>query len=318
MNTRVLIVHDECEHYLDSITDRCADVEAFGFAHANVDKKLKDFAPQVVFSWKCKSVPLPVQRSIISLPSVQWVHIAGAGFEHLLPLPDHLTVTNSSGVCSVFMAETVLGAILMWNFGFPRYIELQRKRLWQKSQWVSVSRKTLLIIGVGNIGAEVAKVAKAVGMRVLGIKNNPTAVPGVDDMVAPDDLHDVLPEADYICVHVPLTKHTRNLISTDEFALMRSNAILINTSRGGVVDEAALTEALVNHRIAGAYIDVFAEEPVPQKSILWNLPNLVISPHVSDSVADWQARFVDFFVDNLHRWQANEELLNIVSISRGY
>lgn len=216
------------------------------------------------------------------------------------------------------MAETVLGAILMWNFGFPRYIEQQKNRVWRKFQWASVSQKTALVIGAGNIGARVAQLAKAVGMRVIGLKNTPGDVPGVDEMLAPARLPDALPRADYVCVHVPLTAHTRDLIGAKEFALMKPSAVLINTARGGVVDEAALATALTNQEIGGAYMDVFAEEPLPADSVLWGLPNLVISPHVSDSVADWQARFVDFFVDNLQRWRANEPLLNVVDVGRGY
>ncbi len=313
-----MIIHDDCEHYFDAIKARCPDVEICSYAPSSLRQDIENFAPQVVFSWKTKSIPLSAQRTIVTLPSVEWLHIAGAGFEHLLPLPDHLTVTNSSGVCSAFMAETVLAAILMWNFGFPRYIELQRERSWQKFQWKSVSEKTVLIIGVGSIGSKVAQYTKAVGMRVIGVKNRPTAVPAVDEMVAPADLHDVLAQADYVCVHVPLTQHTRSLLGARELARMKSNAILINTARGGVVDEQALATALVNHQIGGAYLDVFADEPLAQDSELWSLPNLIISPHVSDSVADWQTRFVDFFIDNLNRWQASETLVNIVDPELGY
>ena len=314
----MLIIQEEGDHYLDSIKVRCPDIEVRNYDHHEAHGNVKDFAPQVVFSWKCKSVCMSTQRSIISQASVKWLHIAGAGFEHLLPLPDHLTVTNSSGICSAFMAETVLGAILMWNFGFPRYIELQKNRIWQKHEWVSVSDKTALIIGVGKIGGKVAELAKALGMRVIGIKNTPSAVADVDEMVGPDDLHEVLPQADYVCVHVPLTNHTRNLIGENEFALMRSSAFLVNTARGGVVDEEALSQELINRTIAGAYMDVFTEEPLPPHSKLWDLPNLVISPHVSDLVANWQNRFIDFFVDNLKRWQAGKPLLNVVDIAKGY
>ena len=318
MRSRILVIHDEDEHCFDSIQARCHDVDIHSYTVTSAIKSAEDFAPQVVFSWKNKAIPYTTQRSIISLSSVQWLHVAGAGIEHLLPLPDHLTVTNSSGVCSAFMAETVLAAILMWNFGFPRYIQQQSKKLWQKSPWTSVSDKTVLVIGVGRIGTKVAQYAKAFGMRVIGIKNTPTTAPHVDRIVAPADLHDVLPQADYVCVHVPLTEHTRGLLGTNEFTRMKSSAFMINTSRGSVVDEEALAGALAAKQIAGAYVDVFTDEPLAQDSVLWHLPNLIISPHVSDSVADWQTRFVDFFIANLRRWQANDTLMNIVDLRRGY
>ena len=211
-----------------------------------------------------------------------------------------------------------MAAMLMWNFGFPTYLEQQRDRLWRQNSWVSLSQKTVLIVGVGSIGSAVATLAKSFGMRVLGIRNSLLPVNDVDEVFGLDDLYNVLPGADYVCIHVPLTDRTRHLIGRDEFQCMKSNAVLINTARGGVVDEAALADALVNKRIAGAYLDVFETEPLPKDSTLWDLPNLVISPHVSDSVANWQDRFIDFFMSNLERWQAGRQLLNTVDLDKGY
>ena len=297
---------------------RFPDVDFHLCVDTKSEESVKLFEPQVIFSWKGKAIPSAVQRSYISLPTVEWIHVAGAGIEHLLPLPRDLTVTNSSGICSKFMAETVMGAVLMWNFGFPQYMEQQEQKLWRQTCWISLSQKTVLIIGVGSIGSAVAAFAKNFGMRVLGIKNTATAVPNVDEVFTLDELHHALRRADYVCVHVPLTDRTHHLIGNKEFKQMKSGAILINTARGGVVDEDALVDALINEQIGGAYFDVFEHEPLPRDSRLWHLPNLVISPHVSDSVVDWQERFVDFFMSNLERWQANQQLLNRVDPTRGY
>lgn len=318
MHTRVLIIHDEAENYLESVKARFPDVRFEACLDAKSEARVRQFEPQAIFSWKGKAIPAVLHRKYISIPSVKWVHVAGAGVEHLLPFPPGLTVTNSSGICSRFMAETVMGAVLMWNFGFPKYLEQQRAKLWRQNSWQPLSQKTILIIGVGNIGSAVAAIAKNFEMHVLGIKNSPIPADDVDEMVALDDLHNVLPRADYVCIHVPLTDKTRHFFGQDELKRMKPSAILINTARGGVVDEDALANALTNKQIGGAYFDVFEKEPLTKDSRLWGLPNFVISPHVSDSVADWQDRFIDFFLTNLERWRTKQQLLNIIDLSQGY
>ena len=318
MNTRVLVIHDEAEDYLDSMKARFPDMDFQACLDEKSEASVRQFSPEVIFSWKGKPISAAIHRSYIALPSVEWVHVAGAGIEHLLPFPEGPTVTNSAGICSRFMAETVMAAMLMWNFGFPTYLEQQRTKLWRQNSWNPLSQKTVLIVGVGHIGSAVATRAKRFGMHVLGIKNSPAPVDNVDAMFALDELHNVLPEADYVCIHVPLTDRTRHFVGRDELQRMKLSAVLINTARGGVVDEAALVDALINKWIAGAYFDVFETEPLPKDSTLWDLPNLVISPHVSDSVADWQDRFIDFFMSNLERWQAGKQLLKTVDLNKGY
>lgn len=315
---RAAIIHEEAGEYLDALKARFPGVEFFVCEDDESGAGVPRLEPEVVFSWKTKVISPHIQRSIMSGPSVQWVQVAGAGFEHLLPLSQSIVVTNCSGVCSEFMAETVLGAILMWNFGFPRCIEQQRNAVWRQFLWTPLSRKTVLIIGLGKIGTAVARYSKGLGMRVLGIRSNPAGLESVDQVLGPEKLCEVLPQADYVCVHVPLTDRTRHLLSHAEFKRLKPGAVLINTSRGGVVDEQAMADALTDGRLAGAYADVFETEPLPPDSPLWYLPNLLISPHVSDSVVDWAQRFVDFFADNLARWLDGRDLINRVDIDRGY
>lgn len=309
---------DQSEIYLDRFRGRFPDVtlRVWGDPQAGVDPV--EFGPEVIFSWKCERIPPAIQKTIISHPTVSWVHVAGAGFEHLRPFPEHMVVTNSAGICSAFMAETVMGAMLMWNFGFPELLQQQRQREWKPKPWASLSTKTILIVGLGNIGRAVASHAKSFGMQVIGIRNHPAAVAGVDEILPADALHDALPRADYVCLHVPLTDRTRSLFGEEEFDLMKREAVMINTARGGVVDERALADALTTGRIAGAYFDVFENEPLPRDSDLWALPNFVISPHMSDLVVDWRHRFADFFMGNLKRWQQGKTLLNVVDTRRGY
>ncbi|MEM7348351.1 MAG: NAD(P)-dependent oxidoreductase, partial [Chloroflexota bacterium] len=132
------------------------------------------------------------------------------------------------------------------------------------------------------------------------------------------ELKQLLPEVDFVTLHVPLNDNTRHLIDAEAFTLMRNDAILINTARGGVVDEAAMLTALQTDQIAGAYVDVFEEEPLPKDSPLWDAPNLIISPHIADSIAGWERHFADFFAQNLERWLSGEPLLNVVDVERGY
>ena len=137
-------------------------------------------------------------------------------------------------------------------------------------------------------------------------------------MVPSRDLHHALGQADVVCVHVPLTAATRGLLDVRAFAHMKRDAILINTSRGGVMDEEALRDALISGTLAAAYLDVFASEPLPADNALWDTPNLVLTPHISDTVTDYQERFAAFFADNLDCWLNGRPLANVVDPVRGY
>ncbi|MEM7292744.1 MAG: NAD(P)-dependent oxidoreductase, partial [Pseudomonadota bacterium] len=145
-----------------------------------------------------------------------------------------------------------------------------------------------------------------------------TATEYVDEVAGIDELHTMLARADYVCLHTPLTEDTRDMLGPDEFAAMKPGAYFLNGARGGIVDEDALLQALQSGHLNGAYSDVFATEPLPADSPLWDAPNLIISPHVSDSIANWEVRYVDFFAINLQRWLDGQKLLNIVDGSLGY
>ena len=317
---RVLLLHDDPYPYLETLRTRfpgvrleiCTRVE-------DVDGALASVRPQAVFSVKCRGIPGPVHRKLVEWLDVEWIHVAGAGFEHLLPVERcDLTVTNSTGVLSPFMAETVLGAMLMLNTGFHVYREQQREHLWQQNGWTALGGKTALIIGLGEIGRRVARHARHMGMHVLGMRSRPGTVDEVHELVRREDLHPALARADVLCVHVPLVDSTRNLLDADAFKHMKPGIIIVNTARGGVMDEDALRAALEERRVAAAHLDVFATEPLPESSPLWDTPNLVITPHMADSVSDWPSRFAAFFGDNLERWLAGKPLLKVVDPQRGY
>jgi phosphoglycerate dehydrogenase-like enzyme len=316
----LLVAHDQPELYLGDIEKRFPELtfEACTTAESLVEA-LAEHQPRAVLSYKCPGIPGPAHRPILDCPSVKWIHVGGTGIDHLHPWDSaRLTVTNSAGVLSPFLAETVLGAMLMMNFGFPGYLQQQRHKIWQGRPWRPLQGQTLLVVGLGNIGRQVAAKAKAFGLRVLGVRATAAPLEQVDEMLALGELHQALARADFVSLHVPMTPATRHLINGPALAAMQPHAVLLNTSRGPVVDEAALIAALQADEIAGAYLDVFETEPLPADNILWSLENVVISPHCADSVSDWQARFAGHFADNLGRWLKGQPLLNVVDPARGY
>lgn len=316
----MLILHDDAEHYFDGLETQFPAVTfELCTRGSDVATAVNALEPQIVFSWKGKALPGESQHSALTAPSVEWIQIGGAGFDHLGNLDDVTAiVTNVAGVLSPYMAETVIGAVLAMNYQLPTYIKQQLAARWQKHLWKPLAQQTILIIGMGSIGRTVALRAKQLGMRVLGLRRTLQPDPSVDEMQTIDHLHAFLPQADFVCLHLPLTSESHHLIGASEFALMKQSAILINTARGAIVDESALLSALTEGQIAAAFSDVFVNEPLPADSPLWAVENLVISPHVSDAVVGWEAMYADFFAQNLHRWFAGEALHNVVDVRQGY
>jgi len=285
----------------------------------NLAPMLETHRPEVVFSFKLERMTADALRPLMSDPFVKWIHNAGAGVDHFPEWdPGTVTVTNASGVLSDAMAEYVVASLLMMNIDFPRYQRQQAAREWRINSWQSVRGRTLLVIGLGNIGRRVAERAQRLGMHVIGVRSRPEPVAGVDVVVTAEHLLAEMARADFIAVHVPLIPRTRRLIDAPAIANMQPHAVLINTSRGGVVDEGALYEALRARRIKGAVMDVFNQEPLPANSPLWELDNMVITPHMADAVLDWEERMTDYFCDNLERWMARQPLENAVDPERGY
>ena len=182
------------------------------------------------------------------------------------------------------------------------------------------SASHVVVIGLGSIGERIAAMAAGLGMRVTGVRRRPDlpAPPGVSAVVGPDRLLDLLPHADAIVLALPRTEETRALIGFAEFACMRSSAVLVNIARGRLIEEAALVDALTHGRIAGAGLDAFEREPLPVESPLWDLPNVILTPHSAAFGRDYWTPVVDLFLDNMARFRRGEPLLNVVDKVRGY
>jgi D-2-hydroxyacid dehydrogenase (NADP+) len=260
---------------------------------------------------------------------LKWIHSTAAGVAQLT-YPElresGILVTNPRGVFSVPMAEHTLGMMIAMARNFPDSVRLQDKSAWGQQQlWdlpqqlSELSGKTLLIVGFGSIGAELAKRARAFGMRICGVTRSGKGDQGLAEKIVPaSDLQAVLPEADYVVIAAPETVETKKLIGAEQIARMKQGARLINVGRGSLLEETALIAALQKGNLAGAALDVTGLEPLPADSSLWKAPNLFITPHTS-AVSDrlWQ-RETELLVELLELWFNGKPMKNVVDLSRGY
>jgi len=288
-------------------------------------------------------------RLLARAPQLRWVHSATSGVERALTpaaLAREIVVTNARGVFSRPIAEHVLLMILAISRRLPQLLELQRERTWQPLEGRELRDLTIGIVGYGSLGRAVASLATAFGSRVVAMRRHPDAAvavaavaavasrgtsaatgsdddvfsvePRVDRMYGPDGLHELLAESDVVVLAAPLTPETDGLIDDAAIAAMRPDAWLINVARGRLVDDVALVRALTEDRIGGVALDTFRDEPLPQSSPLWDLPNVIVTPHTSWSSARVLDRSIDLFCDNLRRYRAGEPLRNVVDRSAGY
>lgn len=312
--TTALIIFTEPQRLSPILETRFPNIN-FHYAStgAQVLSTLDEQNPEVVFSMKDPDFPGHLHRPVVDHPAVRWVQIGGSGYDHMLPWDaEQIVVSNGAGVLSRFLAETVTGAMLMLNGKLLGYLHQQNEQVWRPIPFRSLVGQTLLVIGAGAIGGVLADNAKALGMRVIGVRSSDTPHPSIDAMFKPDQLLEVIGEADIVSLHVRLNEATHHLMDAKTIAAMRPGALLINTARGPVVDEHALINALNSGHIGGAYLDVFETEPLPSDSVLWKKENVLITPHAADAVTDWPERFAHYFADNLERWCAGQPLTNLV------
>ncbi|MCL6640825.1 MAG: D-2-hydroxyacid dehydrogenase [Candidatus Rokubacteria bacterium] len=251
---------------------------------------------------------------------LRWIQLTSAGAEQLLPARAALrdvVVTNTRGIHADAMADYALGVMVMLRWDFPRLLRAQAGRVWEPRLAVPLAGATVGVVGLGAIGSEIARRARAFGMHVIGIKRTPGGgEPGIE-VVTAGRLREVLPRCDFVVLAVPITPATRHLLGSAELAAMKPGACLVNIARGPVVDEAALVAALRAGRLGGAALDVFEEEPLPARHPLWSLPNVTLTPHVAGEPAHYARRVADVFLDNLGRWRRGEPLRNVVDFERG-
>lgn len=264
----------------------------------------------------------PLRKLVEVAPRLEWIHITGAGVEPLLPLdwlPKGVTLTNNSGVHVPKVAEFAAMALLMLNARIPRMVTNKEHRQWSQIFTPSIVGKTVVIVGLGDMGGTAAREAKRLGLRVIGIR--PSARPHryADEVWEPRHLPRMMRRADFIFVTAPLTPASRHLVGRETLAAAKAGAGLINVGRAGVVDYDALRAALASGAISGAILDVFEPEPLPASSPLWRTPNLILMPHCSsDDLDRYMPRTLDLVFQNMRRLIAGRPLKNVVDRRRGY
>ncbi len=275
--------------------------------------------------------PLPAatfDRLLARCPSLSWVHSATAGVERVLtPAAARrggLVITNARGVFSEPIAEYVLMMILAVIRRLPQLLELQRERTWQPLVAREMRDVTIGVVGLGSIGRAVARLASGFGARVVAVRRGPEGpaedvdVPALAKLLRPEDLPELLAESDFSVLALPLTRDTEGLFDAHRLGLMKPGSWLVNIARGGLVDERALERALRSGHLGGAVLDTVRSEPVEPGSPLYDVPNLILTPHTSWSSGRVLDRSIELFCDNLRRFGAGEALLNTVDPDKGY
>lgn len=241
---------------------------------------------------------------------LEWVQALSAGVDHYdldRLRAAGIALTNASGVHAEPIAEQVLGYLLAFERGILQGIRQQERGVWERYTGGELQGKTLGVVGLGAIGTRVAELGDAFGMTTVGTKRDPSTAPEVvEEAFGPDEHWEVLTRSDYVVLACPLTDETRELIGSDELRAMGDDAVLVNIARGAVVDEEALTRALQQDLIGGAALDVFEEEPLPKESVLWDLSNVLVTPHMGGSTPHYWERCAALFARNYSRFVDGE------------
>lgn len=249
------------------------------------------------------------------------IQTIGAGVDSVLPAPDlseDVKITNARGIHRVQMGEFTLAMMLSFAKDMPRMAAQQKAREWTMFMAESLSGKTCGILGLGTIGEAIAQRASAMGMTVIGTQRTPKPSEVARQVFAPGETAEVVAQADYVVAVLPLTPETRGLLDKDMLARMKPDGVLINLSRGGVMDEDALAAQLRAGKLKGAAVDVFAEEPLPKDSPLWDTPRLLITPHMAAVSADYFDNVTEILCKNIRRLDTGETLVNQIDRNRGY
>lgn len=252
-------------------------------------------------------------------PKLKWLHAFNVGVDHPIYaelLERGVRVTTSAGTTAEPIAQTAVMGLLALARGFPRWLVAQRDRQWNPERKLlppDLKDQTAVIVGLGKIGSEIARLARALGLTVIGIRRSPRRAEDLVEVAPPAALRGLLARCDWLVLACPLTPETRGMIDAAAIAALPKGARVINVARGEVVDEAALLDALKSGQLAGAYLDVFQAEPLAPESPLWNLPNVLVSPHNAGAARGTELRVLELFLDNLGRWRRGEQLINEVT-----
>ncbi|MGF2614211.1 D-2-hydroxyacid dehydrogenase [Rossellomorea vietnamensis] len=275
---------------------------------------------EIIAGWKTSMKEAALEKET----ALRWIQTWSAGVDSM-PLDQldtkDILLTSANGVHAYPISETIFAMMLGLTRKIHTYIRNQDQKEWAHSGLkLEIHGKTIGIIGVGAIGKETAKIAQAFGMKVLGVRHSGKGSEHVDEMFRTEQLHEVLPRCDYVVNTVPLTPDTSGMFGKREFEDMKDTAFLINIGRGETVKEAELIEALQTKKIAGAGLDVFETEPLKKDSPLWEMENVIITPHTAGSTEFYNKRVIeDIFIPNLKEYiSGNPPPVNLVDYRKGY
>ena len=279
-------------------------------------KEVEKYASQAEIALVGMSFP---QDLFKKMPKLEWVQVMAAGIENFIQNAEQfktIPVCRILGVFGKYMAEYVLAYVLYLSQNISRVVEAQKERRWDPFIMEFIHRKTLGVLGLGYIGSVVAQKAKALGMRTMSWDMDKRDVTFIDRQYGVGEIKSFLKEADFVVSTLPATSRTSNLINREAFRAMKKTAYFINISRGAIVDEEALVEALETGTIAGAVLDVMKQEPPPSKSPLWNCPNLILSAHICGP--SLPEDMVEIFKENFERYLKKEPLKGLINFERGF
>jgi phosphoglycerate dehydrogenase-like enzyme len=284
------------------------------------EERIADELPgaEVLFAWGVRTAALA--GAWPKADALRWVHVASAGVGQVLSaelIASDVVITSSRGVFDEPIAEYVLGLVLAFAKDLPGRLRLQRDRTWQHRETERAAGKRALVVGTGTIGRAIGRKLAAAGMEVAGVgRRGRLGDPDFGEVRPMDRFLETLRQADYLVLATPVTEDTQGLVDAKTFAAMRPSARVINVSRAGLIVPGDLITALRTGRIAGAALDVFPNERLEPDSPLWELPNVLISPHMSGQVVGWRDELVALFVANLAKYIEGKPLHNVVTKQR--
>lgn len=299
------------ERHLNQIREVSSDLEIL------IDENVLEAIPDVdiLIAGKFNREVLAKARKL------KWIHAMAAGVDRLL-FPEFcdsdIILTNSSGIHPIPISEHAFGMMLMLGRKLNFAMKSQSKKTWEVPQPTELYGKVLGVVGFGSIGERIGCLGKCFGMYVIGLKRNVTQSEHAHEILPPERLHDLLRRSDFVVIALPLTEETQHLIKEKEFNLMKKTAFIINISRGKIICEKDMIEALQTGKIAGAGLDVFEEEPLPLESPLWSMDNVIATSHYAGSTPEYFNRAIDIFCENLKRFLKGEPMLNVVDKKKGY
>lgn len=316
---KLIITHTIDQAHYESIQEIIPDWEIIMGKERSVwEDHVQD--AEIIAGWK-KGM---AQQCLQEQSKLRWVQTWSAGVNSL-PLEElaaqAIMLTSANGVHAYPISETIFALMLALTRKIHTYVRNQLTQTWHHAKLsLEMHEKTIGIIGVGAIGKETAKIAKAFGMKVIGLRHSGKPEDYVDEIYKPEQLNTILPQCDYVVITLPLTKDTYHLFSSQQFRLMKPSSFLINIGRGEIIAEDDLIQALQEQQIAGAGLDVFEIEPLSEASPLWKLENVIITPHTAGSTEHYDKRVLeDIFIPNLRDYiKGATPMINLVDCVKGY